>query len=631
MAPLTKDTLEIPNPTGESVVSQSANQAKPASGHLRSDAISQEVPVRVHGSKVKDVVLGTTPHSEPFEEQTITMIIFPQGAVLKMVTSVNVGQMLVLTNLKSRQDAICRVIKVRPNANLASYVEVEFTNRQTGYWGVPLPNEGGEAASTVAPPPVNVEPRPAGSQKPVPDVSWAPAPPIVPAPRPLGANADLSETKPTSARPQTLTPPAKPEPSFISIGVQEEVQPAASETATIKPGSSRESLQGDFAPFATKGPAASEIPPTTPAAISISALRGDTEAEPSDSVAALEDTLTDEPGQPAASASLSSGETSRSTFGSFAGGATLAAVRATSSESFGAPVDSGEIAAGGHGVAAVPNWVLIAACVGLLIAGVGGGLFYLRGHSASKRPATGVPAAATPRSAPAEQPRVPTSISVAATADVVKAPPVNEPESPVAQVNPANGPSVTVNATESAKPLKKAPDAPPLPATAKKQATPKVTSDMMSQALNAHPTSAQREDAGAADAPALEEDAAPVPSEEGSMPGISSSNSMANLPPPTIQPDGPVKIGGNIKEPRLISSVLPVYPIGAIQAGVQGDVVIQTTIDKDGKVVEMHVVSGPTMLRQAALDALRRWKYEPSMLDGQPVAVQMLVMIKFRR
>ena len=106
---------------------------------------------------------------------------------------------------------------------------------------------------------------------------------------------------------------------------------------------------------------------------------------------------------------------------------------------------------------------------------------------------------------------------------------------------------------------------------------------------------------------------------------------MANLPPPTIQPDGPVKIGGNVKEPRLISSVLPVYPIGAIQAGVQGDVVIQTTIDKDGKVVEMHVVSGPTMLRQAALDALRRWKYEPSMLDGQPVAVQMQVTIKFRR
>jgi TonB family protein len=631
MAPLTKDTLEIANPTGESVVSQSTSQGQPASGHLRSDAISQEVPVRVHGSKVKDVVLGTTPHSEPFEEQTITMIIFPQGAVLKMVTSVNAGQMLVLTNLKSRQDAICRVIKVRPNANLASYVEVEFTNRQTGYWGVQFPNDEADAASKVAPAPVNVEPRPAESQKSVPDVSWAPARPIAPAPKPLDANAGLSETKTTLARPQTLTPPAKPEASFIHIGVQEEVQPAASETATVKPGSSRENLPGDLAPLATKTSAASEIAPASPASPSISELRGDAEAELESAVAALEGTLADEPGQAAASASLSPAETSHSTFGSFAGGATLAAVRATSSESFGTPVDSSEIAPGSHGVAFAPNWVLIAACVGLLIAGVGGGLFYLRGHSATKQPAPALPAAVAAQSAPAEQPRVPTSISLAATADVAQAPPVSAPASPVAQVNPANAPAITANVTENAKPLKTASDASPAPTAGKKQTTPKVTSGMMSQALNAHPTSTQREDAGAADAPALEEDAAPVPSQEDSIPGISSSNGMANLPPPTIQPDGPVKIGGNVKEPRLISSVLPVYPIGAIQAGVQGDVVIQTTIDKDGKVVEMHVVSGPTMLRQAALDALRRWKYEPSMLDGQPVAVQMQVTIKFRR
>jgi outer membrane biosynthesis protein TonB len=45
----------------------------------------------------------------------------------------------------------------------------------------------------------------------------------------------------------------------------------------------------------------------------------------------------------------------------------------------------------------------------------------------------------------------------------------------------------------------------------------------------------------------------------------------------------------------------------------------------------MDVVSGPVVFRQAALDALSRWKYEPSKLDGQPVSVQMLVTIKFRR
>jgi TonB family protein len=633
MAPLTKDTFEIAKPAGESVVSQSANQVKPASGHLRSDAVSQEVAVRVHGSKVKDIVLGTTPHTEPFEEQTITMIIFPEGAVLKMITGVNVGQMLVLTNLKSRQDAICRVVKVRPNANLAAYVEVEFTNRQPGYWGVSFQSDGSSGTSQAAPPPIAEAPALAEPQKPAHEMFSASAPPpIAPARKPFDVNSSLKEVKPGVAPSQAPTPPAKPAPSFISIGVQEEVQPAASATATIKPGLSRESMHESFAPFSPKSPAASENPPASPASLSMSELRGDVEAEQLDSVAALESTVADERELPVAVASSPSPDMSHSTFGSFAGGATLTTIRSTSSETFGAAVDANEIASGSHGLAPRLNGIWIAACVGLLIAGVGGGLFYLRGHSASRGPAAGLPAAApAPQSASAAQPRVPTSIGVLSTADAVQNPSANVSASPVTQQNAANAPAATVNATaDNGKPLNTISEAPALPVAAKKQAAPKLTSDMMSQALNAHPSSTQREDAGTADAPSLEDDSTPVPSTD-TIPGISSSNSMAKLAPPTIQPEGPVKIGGDVKEPRLVSSALPVYPIGAMQAGVQGDVVIQTTIDKEGKVVQMSVVSGPTPLRQAALDALRRWKYEPSTLDGQPVAVQMQVTIKFRR
>jgi protein TonB len=154
---------------------------------------------------------------------------------------------------------------------------------------------------------------------------------------------------------------------------------------------------------------------------------------------------------------------------------------------------------------------------------------------------------------------------------------------------------------------------------------------MMSSALNAHPAQIQRaDDAPAGAAPVLDLAAA---SESGSstLSGLTASARVPALPPPSIQPEGPVKIGGDVKEPRLISSALPVYPIGARQAGVEGDVVVNTTIDKNGSVVGMKVVSGPVLLRQAALDALRRWKYEPSRLDGQPVAVEMQVIIKFRR
>jgi len=85
-----------------------------------------------------------------------------------------------------------------------------------------------------------------------------------------------------------------------------------------------------------------------------------------------------------------------------------------------------------------------------------------------------------------------------------------------------------------------------------------------------------------------------------------------------------------VTKPVAISAPSPVYPYAAKQAQIQGDVLIDTQIDERGLVTHMRVVSGPVMLRQAALDALRRWKYHPSELDGKPVAVQMLVTIKFR-
>jgi len=99
---------------------------------------------------------------------------------------------------------------------------------------------------------------------------------------------------------------------------------------------------------------------------------------------------------------------------------------------------------------------------------------------------------------------------------------------------------------------------------------------------------------------------------------------------PPAQPEGPAKIGGNVKEPKLIASVPPAYPLTARSSGVQGDVVIETTIDKTGSVVRTHVISGPAMLRPSALEALKHWKYEPSRLDGEPVEVQMQVTIRFR-
>lgn len=153
---------------------------------------------------------------------------------------------------------------------------------------------------------------------------------------------------------------------------------------------------------------------------------------------------------------------------------------------------------------------------------------------------------------------------------------------------------------------------------------------MVSETLNSHPVAPQRTDNSSAEAPALDSSAASDDS-GAALPGAISSPSGISIPTPRLQPDGPVKIGGQVKEPRLVASPPPVYPQTAVQMNVQGDVIIQAVIDKAGNVAEAHVVSGPPLLRAAALEALRRWKYQPSILDGQPISVQMLVTIHFRR
>ena len=99
---------------------------------------------------------------------------------------------------------------------------------------------------------------------------------------------------------------------------------------------------------------------------------------------------------------------------------------------------------------------------------------------------------------------------------------------------------------------------------------------------------------------------------------------------PVARPKGPVRVGGRVREPRLINRVEPTYPALARQTHVSGSVVIEAIISEQGDVVEMKVVSGPPLLIQAALDAVRRWKYEPTYLNDQPVPVQLNVTVVFR-
>jgi protein TonB len=83
-------------------------------------------------------------------------------------------------------------------------------------------------------------------------------------------------------------------------------------------------------------------------------------------------------------------------------------------------------------------------------------------------------------------------------------------------------------------------------------------------------------------------------------------------------------------ERRIIHRVMPEYPELARRAGVQGTVVLETVVSVEGAVTKVKSVSGPEALSQAAMDAVRWWRYEPYSVNGQPATVETTVAIDFR-
>jgi protein TonB len=113
--------------------------------------------------------------------------------------------------------------------------------------------------------------------------------------------------------------------------------------------------------------------------------------------------------------------------------------------------------------------------------------------------------------------------------------------------------------------------------------------------------------------------------------GVVGGQLSGPAPPSPIDsaPKEPIRIGGQVKRPRLVFGPDPVYPLLARHAKISGTVVIEAVIDTQGNVVDMHPASGNPLLLIAAMAALRQWKYEPTVLGGQAYPVRMLVTIAF--
>jgi TonB family protein len=111
--------------------------------------------------------------------------------------------------------------------------------------------------------------------------------------------------------------------------------------------------------------------------------------------------------------------------------------------------------------------------------------------------------------------------------------------------------------------------------------------------------------------------------------GVSITISAPRTASAEASPVGPITVGGRVQASKLISNPQPVYPAMARAARISGTVEIAIVLSPDGHVQEAHVMSGHPLLRQAALDAVIQWVYQPTLLNGQPVAVSTTVDVIF--
>src|SRR5436309_7161780 len=149
MAPTAKgNDISAARPEGSRPAASTA--LAPSDTAVKQQPVALEVPVTVNGACVAE----GSDKREPFSESTKTVLIFGNGAVIRLSSSVTPGQLLFLTNEKTKREVVCQVLKSKNYSNVSGYVELEFTEAVAGFWGVRFAVEAPVRAGAPAVAPV---------------------------------------------------------------------------------------------------------------------------------------------------------------------------------------------------------------------------------------------------------------------------------------------------------------------------------------------------------------------------------------------------------------------------------------------------------------------------------------------
>ena len=655
MAPIVKDPENVAAPTAPGIPTGPV-----ANAAVRPQPVALEVPVAVNGSRL---VEGSDKR-EPFSERSQTVLVFGHGAVLRISALLAPGQLVFLTNEKTKKEVVCVVVKSKTDGNAVGYVELRFTEPAPGFWGMRFPSDTvlpRAATRPAAPPPTAAPIAPLVAARPVAPPLPISLKPVTPAsPAPSASPVDLQSSPAadaalSSVASSPLFAPTDTKPVVLSAPSKNSA-PASQSTDDLKQQAAR--LQEQLSSLLFAGA------PKPIAATPVATLENTSAPELAQKVLDLTNSTPQPmPSQPVKSvvpppkSGPSSLEVEEIKIPSWL--APLARESETQSVSASSSAESNSFAEVQSVVAEIPEertspkaqefsrrpevaifggqllgessqptdaapsgskmGLFLGIAASLLL--IAGGVWYSRqpgnaissmlgGSSTSSEPAASTPTAPEPEVAkPIKHPDVvvaatsssprpaPVNSPAPIVSAAVKNPPASRNANPNASSNPAPSPRATPPVEEPKKPaLGDIRLAKPLVNRGKAASAPgesEPSLDVTSNANNAEPLS-----------------------------GLSTSHRN--------EPTAPVPIGGDVKPAKLIKSVQPVYPAMAKSQHVSGNVQIDALIDADGNVSAMKVLSGPTLLRDAALQSLKQWKYQPAELDGKPTTMHLTVTLQFR-
>jgi len=524
----------------------------------------------------------------PVREESRTVIVFDNGAVLRLSQNLPPGQTILLANTQGHEVA-CRIVNTRKLPNIKGYVEVEFVEPAGDFWGIhQKPDkrvEGVSAAPAPAPPTLR---SPELSHTP----PTAPVKPLAPIPMERAVPASASTPAPAAvkipAKATEVSIPSDGAPTFEDIS---ELLPLSSGTRPETTPPNREAMPVRQTPASSAKAAKPVVEISKPAP----------PLQPSAPVS-LENTNETENER-----RISAGARSQSA--DFAGiGRMSSTLRAS---------DSVDVSKFGR----LP---LIGGAVALLVLVVSGGFFLMNRQggqspvpvaSVANEPAhSEIPTAEAPR--PVDPPSPSVNQAIPAT------PAVENQSQPGAQSVSA----ISANTVRDSVPMT---DTVSSPKDSKSRTQPEHAISGRQPVPNLKlsvPTAPKRDlsKLGEGSAPSIAE----APSSLRLGTSIPSATRADNQPAPP-QPVAAAAASA-VSSPRLISSSRVVYPETAKLAKVQGTVVVSVDINESGKVTGATVISGPTLLRSAAVNTVMQWKYQPALRNGTPTRSQTTVSLDFK-